>query len=101
LTVLPERINRLEALARDLWWSWTPPARQVFRQLDYALWRMTAHNPVRMLQLVTLETLERAMSNPEWLTTYDAAVARLEAVRNSRLTWCHREHPELSSRQIA
>jgi starch phosphorylase len=101
LTVLPERINRLEALARDLWWSWTPPARQVFRQLDYALWRMTAHNPVRMLQLVTLETLEAAMSKPEWLATYDAAVARLEAARNSRLTWCHREHPELSSRQIA
>ena len=80
LTVLPERINRLEALARDLWWSWTPPARQVFRQLDYALWRMTAHNPVRMLQLVTPETLERAVADPDWLANYDAAVARLDAM---------------------
>ena len=25
LTVFPDRINRIEALARDLWWSWTPP----------------------------------------------------------------------------
>jgi glycogen phosphorylase len=101
LTVLPERINRLEALARDLWWSWTPPARQVFRQLDYALWRMTAHNPVRMLQLVTPETLERALSNPEWLANYDAAVSRLDALKTSRSTWCHREHPELAGKQIA
>ena len=101
MTVLPERINRLEALARDLWWSWTPAARQVFRQLDYALWRSTAHNPVRMLQLVTPATLERAMSMPEWLATYDAAVARLEATQKSRSTWCDREHPELASKQIA
>jgi starch phosphorylase len=101
LTVLPERINRLEALARDLWWSWTPPARHVFRQLDYALWRMTAHNPVRMLQLLTPEALERAISNPEWLANYDAAVARLDALQTSRSTWCHREHPELTDKRIA
>jgi len=63
--VFPERIHRIESLARDLWWSWTPPARQVFRQLDYPLWRMTAHNPVRMLQLLTPEALERALSNTE------------------------------------
>jgi len=101
LTVFPDRINRIEALARDLWWSWTPPARQVFRQLDYALWRITAHNPVRMLQLITPEALERAMSHPEWLANYDAAVARLDALRSSRATWCHREHPELAQKQIA
>ncbi len=47
---LPDRINRLRELANDLWWSWTPDAREVFRQLDYPLWRLTAHNPVRMLQ---------------------------------------------------
>ena len=29
----------------DLWWTWNP-AREVFRTLDYALWRQTAHNPV-------------------------------------------------------
>ena len=36
-------------LPRDLWWTWNP-AREVFRRLDYALWRQTAHNPVMMLQ---------------------------------------------------
>src|SRR4030095_15795623 len=101
LNVFPERIKRLEALARDLWWSWTPPARQVFRQLDYALWRSTAHNPVRMLQLLTPEVLERAMSDPDWLAAYDAAVTRLDALLTPRSTWCHREHPELTGKQIA
>ena len=51
----------MEALARDVWWSWTPTARQVFRSLDYPLWRITAHNPVRMLQQVSPEALQRAL----------------------------------------
>ena len=34
----------------DLWWSWDARARDVFRRLDYALWRSSAHNPVKMLQ---------------------------------------------------
>ena len=101
MILLPERINRLEALARDLWWSWTPPARNVFRQLDYALWRSTAHNPVRMLQLLTPDVLERAMARPEWLANYDAAVSRLDAMRASHFTWCHREHGDLVGKQIA
>ena len=41
----PERIARVEELAEDLWWSWHPEAREVFRRLDYGLWRATAHNP--------------------------------------------------------
>src|SRR4029434_10451078 len=45
--------------------------------------------------------LEHARSSPEWLALYDAAVARLEATQRSLATWCHREHPELSGKQIA
>ncbi|MFC2021729.1 DUF3417 domain-containing protein [Chloroflexota bacterium] len=43
---LPERINRLDELANNLWWSWHEEARQLFRPLDYPLWRMSMHNPV-------------------------------------------------------
>ena len=57
---LPERINRLPELATDLWWTWNPQAREVFRRLDYPLWRQTAHNPVLMLRNVSPELLEAA-----------------------------------------
>ena len=57
---LPARIHRLHELALDLWWSWDKRAREVFRRLDYALWRATAHNPVRMLQSITAGQLAAA-----------------------------------------
>jgi starch phosphorylase len=91
----------MEALARDVWWSWTPTARQVFRSLDYPLWRVTAHNPVRMLQQVSPEALQRALENPEWLANYDGAVARFDAALQSATTWCDRECPDLTGKSIA
>src|SRR5688500_2498656 len=98
---LPDRISRLEELARDLWWSWTPDARHLFRTLDYPLWRLTAHNPVRMLNLIPPEPLQRAASDPRWLANYDRAVARLDEVRSAHNTWCASECGDLANRSIA
>src|SRR5262245_57698329 len=81
VTKLPDRISRIDELAHDLWWSWNQDAREVFRRLDYPLWRLTAHNPVRLLKLVSPETIALALSNPQWLDLYDRAIARLDAAR--------------------
>ena len=56
---LPERLRRLPEVAGDLWWTWNGQARQVFRGLDYPLWRQTAHNPVLMLRQIAPEMLEK------------------------------------------
>jgi starch phosphorylase len=101
VTQLPHRINRLEELAYDLLWSWTHEARKVFRTLDYALWRLTAHNPVKMLRLVPAETLDGAVSDATWLARYDRAIARLDEARSARRTWCATECPDLAGTSIA
>jgi starch phosphorylase len=101
VATLPDRIARLDELAKDLWWSWTPTARNVFRSLDYPLWRVTAHNPVRMLRLISPAALERALHNGDWLNAYDRAIERLEAVRTARNTWCESACPGLQGRSIA
>jgi glycogen phosphorylase len=101
LTPLPDRINRLESLARDLWWSWTPEARSVFRRLDYNVWRQTAHNPVRMLQLLTPDAFEQAIADPSWLAAYDRVIAREDSSRADRQTWCEANCPDLQGKSIA
>src|SRR6185295_10771146 len=98
---LPDRISRLTELAYDLWWSWRTDARNVFRRLDYPLWRLTAHNPVRMLQLLSPEALDRALRDPEWLAGYDSALARLDAARAAHNTWIEGHFPEIGARSIA
>jgi len=98
---LPERVARLEDLAVDLWWSWHIDARNVFRRLDYALWRATAHNPVRMLWLIPRQTLEHRAGDAEFLALYDRAIAALDDARAARNTWWSHQHPQLTGRSIA
>jgi starch phosphorylase len=98
---LPPRIARLEDLAVDLWWSWHAEARAVFRRLDYALWRATAHNPVRMLWLISPEQLERAAADPAFLELYDRAIAALDEARAARNTWWSHTYPQLKGQSIA
>jgi len=88
---LPTRISRLRELAYDLWWTWNPTAREVFRRLDYTVWRQTAHNPVMMLHRLSPDALERISTDPAFLSFYDAAIDALDAMRagavNGRTWW--------------
>jgi glycogen phosphorylase len=87
LLALPERIGRLRELANDLWWTWNPQAREVFRSIDYAAWRATAHNPVRMLRQLPPELVAGAAGSAEFLALYDAAIAGLDRARRAGETW--------------
>jgi len=87
LPPLPARISRLNELAYDTWWSWNAVAREVFRDLDYPLWRFTDHNPVLLLHLMEQERLEHAAGDPEFLRLYDQAIAALDTVRAGAGTW--------------
>lgn len=90
LPPLPARIGRLNELAYDLWWSWNAEARDVFRDLDYPLWRFTDHNPVLLLHLVESDRLKHAAADPEFQRLYDEAVAALDLVRAGAGTWWSR-----------
>jgi glycogen phosphorylase len=67
---LPEPIARLDEVAHNLWWSWSPEARQLFRAISVTLWRATDHNPVRMLRLVTQDRLEKIARDQNFLKQY-------------------------------
>ncbi len=98
---LPDRLSRLDELANDLWWSWHTEARNVFRTLDYNVWRRTAHNPVRMLYQLAPETLTAAAADPAFLAIYDRAIVALDDARAAKNTWYARQFPALGSHSIA
>ena len=91
---VPDRLRRLPELANDLWWTWNSQAREVFRRLDYPLWRQTAHNPVLMLRQVSAELLEERARNEEFLRLYDTALEALDGARSTRDTWWWRDHAD-------
>ena len=101
LPPFPDRIAKIHELATDLWWSWNPEGREVFRLLDYVLWRETAHNPVKMLWAIDRAKLDAAAKDRDFLANYDHAIANLEHARSSQNTWWSAKHPDLQGRTIA
>ena len=60
---LPERIKRLEEIAENLSWVWSPEARGLFKRLDYPAWGSSGHNPVLMLKMIPQEKLNELIGD--------------------------------------
>jgi len=88
LVPLPPRIGRLFEFAHNLWWSWHEEGRQIFRSLDYALWRLSGHNPVKQLRVISPGKLEDAARDPAFLELYDSVMARFDAELSRGGDWC-------------
>lgn len=101
LPKLPQRISRLFELANNLWWSWHEEGRQVFRSLDYALWRTSGHNPVKQLRSIRSERLEAAARDPAFLELYDAVMQKFDAEMSRGQEWCGQENPDKPNGTIA
>ncbi|MBM3157246.1 MAG: glycosyltransferase family 1 protein, partial [Chloroflexi bacterium] len=84
---LPKRIGRLDELAHNLWWSWHSQAHDLFRILDYPLWRNSGHNPVKLLQDMDPDKLKTAALDPAFLTLYDFVMAAYDTDMAARDTW--------------
>ena len=79
---LPDALEPLREMTFNLWWTWEPSARRLFRHLDPELWDRTNHNPVRMLQLSRQARLEEVSQDKTFLRelkqVYDAFKQYLE-----------------------
>src|ERR1700704_894153 len=64
---LPPALEPLREMVFNLWWTWEPSARRLFRHLDPELWNRTNHNPVRMLQLSRQARLVEVSEDDEFL----------------------------------
>jgi glycogen phosphorylase len=98
---LPSRIGRLLELAKNLWWSWHEEGRQIFRSLDYGLWRTSGHNPVKQLRSISKEKLEDAARDPVFLELYDMVMTKFDKEMLGNHQWCGQSNPTKPNGQIA
>ena len=87
---LPERLNGLGAIAGNLWWSWHPEARMLFKMLDRQAWKESGHNPVKMLKEIPVEILQSAAEDADYLRNYHLVTFQFQKYmekRESPFTW--------------
>jgi starch phosphorylase len=73
---LPQRLSGLGELAENLWWSWHPAARMLFKMLDRQAWKESGHNPDKMLKELPEKILDAAAQDPEYRRHYNVVFRR-------------------------
>ena len=73
---IPEKLLFLDELSRNLWWSISFDAIELFRRIDRELWKSCKHNPVLFLSRLSQGRLEEMSTDVSFL-------AHLERVRRS------------------
>jgi starch phosphorylase len=76
---LPSELEPLRELVFNLWWTWEPQARGLFRHLDPELWHRTNHNPLRMLQLCKQARLTEVSQDDDFLRVMKQVSAKFRA----------------------
>ena len=92
-TTIPEPLLPLKELANNLWWSWNAEVRELFKELDPAMWKLVGHNPVLQLSRIKFETLEKFAQDRNYLYQMNAVYSKFRAYMD--------EKPDVSRPSVA
>jgi len=66
-TILPENLKPMKELAYNLWWSWNAEASELFESIDPDNWEEIEHNPVLLIELLSVDELNKLSENKEFI----------------------------------
>lgn len=75
---IPDRFIGLKRLSRNLWWTWHPEAHDLFRMVNPKLWETLHHNPMALLEALTINQMKELARNEEFVARLDAVYEKFE-----------------------
>ena len=84
---LPRELEPLRDLVFNLWWTWEPAARALFREIDHDLWHRTNHNPLRLLQLCRQARLTELAADDDFIRPLKQVHAKFRAYMSREDTY--------------
>lgn len=76
---MPENIQFLEKLSKNLWWTWNSNAQNLFRRIQPSLWYDSERNPTAMLLSVSQERLEELAEDEGFVQHLNEVKQQFEA----------------------
>jgi len=93
--------NKLMELTKNLWWTWHPDVRAIFRDIDPKLYNIAHRNPLRVLRSVDPDFLETRAAEADIVTRADRALRQLREYLNPTTTWGMVHGGALNARPVA
>lgn len=89
--------ERLQTLARNLWWTWNPQAQEIFRELSPLTWERSNHNAVGVLREVSHAELSARLRDSDFQKRVHRVLEEFESYVNATNTWASRHASHLKS----
>jgi phosphorylase/glycogen(starch) synthase len=80
---IPEQLKPLEELSRNIWWSWTQEASDLFASIEPELWEEVGENPVELLERLSFDTLKKLEKDPSFLERLKKVQEKFHAYMNT------------------
>lgn len=81
---LPEGLESLQELSKNIWWSWDPEATDLFRSIDPDLWQATQKNPIELLQRVSFGRLQSLQETESFTRQLGEVMHRFRAYKERK-----------------
>ena len=98
---LPPSLEKLEVLAKNLWFSWNPDVRDLFREIDLNTWRNCGRNPVKFLQMADPQKIDEFSTNPAYLEKLQKSWERFNQYLENPKTAYAKNYPKMLDHSIA
>jgi starch phosphorylase len=98
---LPQPLEKLNDLAYNLWFSWNPEVRDLFKDIDIDLWREVNKNPVDFLYTVDPRKLQELSEDPTFIGKIQKTWDRFNAYMKRTDTRFARNFPKMMDHQIS
>ncbi len=98
---MPTLKQKLTLLTQNLWWTWRPEVRAIFRDIDHALYQKSHRNPLVVLKHVDDAFLEQRAQEVDIATRTDRALRQLQEFLGATTTWGMVHGGPLQSRPVA
>jgi starch phosphorylase len=94
-------IPKLQKLTQNLWWTWKPEVRTIFRDLDLDLYQKAHQNPMSVLKQISPEQLEQRAADVDVPARVDRALRQLAEYLTPVTTWGLTHAGAMRSRPVA
>jgi starch phosphorylase len=98
---LPENLEPLAELSMNLWFSWNPDVRDLYREMDLPLWREVGRNPVAFLRSISQEKITKYAVDEVFLNKLQIVYQRFKKYMHKTETVFSKNYPSLKENYIA
>ncbi len=81
---IPERLRPLEELSKNIWWSWTLDAHELFEYIDDDFWRACEKNPIDFLDKLSYKRFKELEADKVFLEKLDTVYAQFRAYMDEK-----------------